>query len=94
MAAVPGTHILTNVAPEEVAADLWPELFRDSALEFNSQFGDTPGRIHDVGFDQRSRGAGLEARRAGPAAVRSRRVRGELEARPSGPRKTRSPSPD
>ena len=79
MASVPGAHILTNVAPEDVAADLGPEQLGGGPFELNAEVGNTTRRVHHVGFNQRFRGARLEARRARPAAVGSGQVRREIE---------------
>src|SRR6516162_9176566 len=71
---VPRTHILADVTAEDIDSCPLTELHRNRAFELDSEIGDAPPCIHDVGFHQRPRGAGFKAARARTAAVGSRQV--------------------
>src|ERR1700678_3086335 len=68
-AAIPGAHILADVAAKDLTAHLCTQWLSNWPPLFNRKVGDTEARIHLVGRDQGAGGAGIEASRATTAAV-------------------------
>ena len=88
-ATVPGTDVLADIAPENVAADTRAALFGDRAAEFDGEVGNTKARVYRValagvagaGGPRHNCGGGarVDATAAGPAAVRRRLVGGDFQ---------------
>src|SRR5260370_1230801 len=80
-AAIPRTHILTDVAAEHMVSDFGAILLRDGAAHLDREVGDAQPGIESigraVGHDRRG-WAGVDAARARAAAVRWRRIRLDL----------------
>ena len=93
-AAIPGAHVLADVAAEDLAAHLRAQRLGNGAPLLDGQVGDAAARVHLVGRDQSARGAGIDAARAAAAAVfRESMARGgQLEAVRITPRKSHDPS--
>ena len=78
-AAVPGADVLADVAAEDVRADAGAMLLRNRAAQLDREVGDAERRVEPLpGHDGRGR-AGVDAARAGAAAVGRRRVRRDVE---------------
>jgi len=67
--AVPGADDLAIVATEHPIADQRAQFFRDRALEFDGQVGNTASRIQYIGADEGCRGADIQARGAASAVL-------------------------
>src|SRR6516164_993875 len=76
---VPRTHVLADIAAEHVGAHPLTELGWNRPFELDSEIGDAPRRVHDIGLHQSSRRAGFKTPRAGTAAVGGRQVGIEFE---------------
>src|SRR6185436_15756219 len=68
----PRTDFGTDIAAECPVPDLLPQLRRHGALVLDRLVADARPRIDLAGRDDRTGGAGVEARRAGPARPRRR----------------------
>ena len=77
-AAVPRADVLAHVAAEGPAADAGPEVGRDRSPALDRQVRDAAPRVQHVRVDEGPRGAGVQAARAAPAAVRQGRIGLEL----------------
>src|SRR6516164_9539372 len=71
---VPRTHILADITPENVGSHPLTQPRRNGPFELDSEIGDAPRCIQEVGLRQRLRGAGFKTPRAGTAALGSRQV--------------------
>src|SRR5271170_3107978 len=60
-APIPGADVLANVTAEDVTAHGLAQGLGNGAAKLDRQVGDAEARIHHVGFDERSRGAGIDA---------------------------------
>src|SRR5580692_8850707 len=59
--AIPGAHILADVAAKDLTTHLRTQWFSNCPPLFNRKVRDTEARIHLVGRDQGAGGAGVEA---------------------------------
>ncbi len=67
--AIPGAHILADVAAKDLTTHVGTERLSDRAALFYGQVSDTEARIHLVGRNQGAGGAGIDASRAAAAAI-------------------------
>src|SRR3990172_4982019 len=77
---VVGTDLLTDVAPEDVIANQWPQFGRDAPLKLDRQIGDAAAGIQPRRADEGVCGAGLETKIARAAPVLDRPVSWKREA--------------
>jgi hypothetical protein len=67
--SIPGADVLADVAAEDLAADGGAEIFRDASLLLDGEVGDAARGVHLVRGDEGVGRAGIDAARAGAAAV-------------------------
>ena len=70
---IPGTHLLADVAAEDLAADGGAEFFGDGPAFFDGEVGDAAAGVHLARRDKGVSRTGLDAAAAGTAAVGGRR---------------------
>src|SRR5690606_32337337 len=74
------THVLTNVAPEHPKAELVAELHGNGVAVFDGQVRDAASCVELARARESARGTGVEAARAGSAALFDRLIGRELRA--------------
>src|SRR5262245_697260 len=77
--SIPRTNVLADVATKQVMADVFAKLLGNRATQFNVEVSDTAAAIEEIGSHDSLCWTGVDAFRAGAAAVRCRIVRVEFE---------------
>src|SRR5271155_809078 len=72
--AVPGTHILADVAADDSIAHGGAKLVGNRSAEFDGEIGDAAARVEHIRRGERLRGAGIETARASTAEIGGGRV--------------------
>src|ERR1035441_582030 len=79
---IPRTHVLTDVAAEDMPAYPSSHLFRNRTMQLDGEVRNAAPRIHLVAFlRDRLRRAGIDAASAGAATIGRRAIRVDLERR-------------
>ena|SRR5438093_799866 len=76
---IPGADILTDIATEEMMTDTGSILFRNFAAQFDRRVRNALPAVENIGFENGARRTGIDAARAGPAAVRDGSVVGQFK---------------
>src|SRR5580658_6261476 len=71
--AVPGAHILADVAADNSIAHWSAKLVGNRSAEFDGEIGDAAARVEHIRRGERLRGAGIETARTSAAEIGGRR---------------------
>src|SRR4029077_9513955 len=71
--AVPGAHVLANVAANYRASDARAQRFWNGISQFDGEVGDATARVEQVRLGESLRGTGIQAQPAIPAEIGGRK---------------------